>query len=111
MCETPQVRAIQLDGEQVPIWLKLVRQANLLSRIASKVACEHDALQVCREFGMVCKAAMGVKDLAQSAAIRPHLQVAPSLTRTTDLYRWFRGSLRNVQQADPCSPMQCMVQD
>ena len=44
MCETLQVSAIQLDGEQVPIWLKLVRQANLLSRIASKIACEHNAL-------------------------------------------------------------------
>ena len=44
MREAPQVSAVELDGEQVPVRLKLVRQANLLSRVASKVACKHNAL-------------------------------------------------------------------
>ena len=93
MREAPQVGAVELDGEQVPVRLKLVRQANLLSRVAGKVAGEHDALQVRREFGVVGKATMGVKDLAQSAAVRPHLQVAYSLARIAYLYCWLSGSL------------------
>lgn len=106
MRKAPQVSAIQLDGEQVPVRLKLVRQANLLSRVAGKVAGEHDALQVSRELGVVGEAAMGVEDLAQSAAVRPHLHIA-----SHSLVQLAQSSLRDGQRAGPCFPIHSIMQD
>lgn len=80
MCDALQIGAVYIHGEQVSVGLKLVRQGDLLCRVAGKVAGEHYALSVCRELGMVGEASVRVEHPPQPTAIRPHLHSAGTFT-------------------------------
>ena len=51
MREALQTRPVNVDRIQVAIGLELVRQGNLLRRVAGIVAGEHDAARLWGEFG------------------------------------------------------------
>ena len=77
MREALQVCPVNVDGEQVAVRLKLVRQGNLLCRVAGKVAGEDDAARLWCEFRgklwVVGKASVRVKHPPQPTAVWPHL--------------------------------------
>ena len=49
--ETLQTRPVDVDGKQVAVGLELVRQGDLLGRVAGVVAGEHNAARLWGELG------------------------------------------------------------